>query len=62
MSVKKNGSKDTNCTANGKCECKNDYDGDKCSACANEYFKTSTESQNLCSGFSILLIFRWYCR
>ena len=45
------GSKSNKCINDGKCTCKFGYKGDKCSECANEYYKT----QAGCTGTIIMV-------
>ena len=49
------GSKSYACSKDGKCTCKIGYEGDKCSECANEYYKT----QAGCTG--IIFMFGLMC-
>ena len=50
------GSTSNTCSNDGKCTCNIGYEGDKCSECASEYFKT----QAGCSGTIFVMVYLYY--
>ena len=54
----KAGSQNQTCDANGKCICKNGYEGQDCSACVHGFYqKNIDKGQSLCSGITALYQF-----